>query len=214
MTDPVDPHDPGSDPAPLPPPPPRPAGAAPEPPPAPPLPSASPPPAPAAPAPAPPSPSAPPAAPAPAAPPPASAGPVPPPAAPPGAGPAAGEGPTGAAAERKAPLLSWLALLAIVLSVLVEEHGTSTWEQQELWSAFAIATTALTVVPSIKGSVKLDDRGAWRVAAAGLAGLGGYWLLLVLPRIAANTSFLATVALVAAGAATWSAPGRPPLDER
>lgn len=110
-------------------------------------------------------------------------------------------------------LLAWLALVAIGLSVFLEEHGSSSWEQSELWSAFALVATAATVVPSMKSTFKLDDRGAWRVAAAGVAGLAGYWLLLVLPSIGQNTSFAATVALVLAGFATWSAPGRPELDE-
>src|SRR5690606_18680526 len=104
--------------------------------------------------------------------------------------------PASAEAANRAGLLSWLALVAIVLSIFLEEHGSSTWEQRELWSLFAIVATAATVVPSIKSSFKLDDAGAWRVAAVGVVGLAGYWLLLVLPSIGQNTSFAATVALV------------------
>lgn len=160
-------------------------------------------------------PAAPPAAPAPAAP---AASPQPPPVAAPAPTPPAGVSPQpapagGEEAAAKGPLAAWLGVLAVVLSVFLEEHGVNAWETSWAWSSFAIGAAALTLAPSLRASFKLDEPKAWRVAATGTVALAVWWVLIVLPAISRNLGLLATIALALAGYATWSAPGRPELDE-
>lgn len=135
----------------------------------------------------------------------------------PAAAPAPGPGtPTPAAGEEaagKGPLAAWLGVLAVVLSVFLEEHGVNAWETSWAWSSFAIGAAALTLAPSLRASFKLDEPKAWRVAATGTVALAVWWVLIVLPAISRNLGLLATIALALAGYATWSAPGRPELDE-
>ena len=105
----------------------------------------------------------------------------------------------------------WLALLAVVgvlLGLLVDEDGANLWDASEAWSIFAIASSVAVLAPLLRKTLKWTDERAWTVAAMGAGGLVLYWLLLVLPSIARNTSFAITVGVAAAVGAVWLAPGR------
>jgi hypothetical protein len=47
---------------------------------------------------------------------------------------------------------------------------------------------------------------AWRGAAAALAGLSAFWLLVVLPRVDSDRGFVLTAALACLGGALWIGP--------
>jgi hypothetical protein len=105
----------------------------------------------------------------------------------------------------------WLALLAVVavlLGLLVDEDGANLWDASEAWSIFAIACSIAVLAPLLRKTLKWTDERAWIVAALGAGGLVLYWLLLVLPAIARNTSFAITAGVAAAVGAVWLAPGR------
>ena len=67
----------------------------------------------------------------------------------------------------------------------------------------------LLFLPLFGAAFNLSPERAWRMAAAGAVGLFAFWLLIVVPRITMNTSFLVTAATAAAVGAAWLAPGRP-----
>lgn len=105
----------------------------------------------------------------------------------------------------------WLALLALVallLGLFLEEGGVRMWDQSEAWSVFAIVCAVVQLAPVARSSLSWTAERAWLVAAVGAGGLALYWLLLVLPAIARNTSFAITVATAAAIGGVLLAPGR------
>lgn len=107
---------------------------------------------------------------------------------------------------------TWWALLAVVgiaVAVSVPEDGSNEWKSIGVWAGFAIAAALATLVPAARDSLKLAPERAWQVAAGGFVGLAFFWILFVLPSISQNISFVATMAVAAAGLAVWSAPGRP-----
>jgi len=104
-----------------------------------------------------------------------------------------------------------------VLSVVLLEVGLalrfgfrSLWSVVPLWSAFATVAALLAllaVVASSAGS-RLRPGVAWKVAAGGLVGLAGFWLLVVLPHAGTDRGFVLTAALAAMGAGLWIGAGR------
>lgn len=120
--------------------------------------------------------------------------------------------PSGTASSTTVPGSTWWGLLAVVgitVAVSVPEDGANAWKDIGVWAAFAIAAALATLAPAARGNVKLSAERAWQVAVGGFVGLAFYWILFVLPSIAKNVSFVATVAVAAAGLAAWFAPGRP-----
>jgi hypothetical protein len=107
--------------------------------------------------------------------------------------------------------LALLALLLLELGLAMDFGTQSYWSAVPLWSAFATLCAALGLVafagafPS--GSTD-RSRATWRIAAAGLAGLAVFWVLVVLSVVASDRGFLLTAALGALGAALWVGPGR------
>lgn len=106
-------------------------------------------------------------------------------------------------------MLSLIATIAIVVAVSIEEDGDNGWGRIGVWAGAAIAAALATFAPSMRTSLNMDERRAWVVAAIGGVFLVAFWVLLVLPAIQQNTSFLATVGCAAGAAAAWLAPGRP-----
>ena len=105
-------------------------------------------------------------------------------------------------------VLGSLVLLQLGLSL---EFGTeSFWSAVPLWSAFATVCVLLglaAVGELVPGGDRLASSG-WTIAAAGLAGLAVFWLLVVLPNADSDRGFLLTAALGALGAALWLRAGR------
>ena len=75
------------------------------------------------------------------------------------------------------------------------------------WSLFALAMVLLTLLPSVRKLVNLSERQAWQIAAIAAGALVFWWVLFVLPVINRNVSFLATLAVAAAGVGVWLSPG-------
>jgi hypothetical protein len=105
-------------------------------------------------------------------------------------------------------VLQILALAAVALGLFVEEDGISLWDVSEAWSVFAIVCAVAQLAPLLRRTLKWSAARAWLVGVIGAAGLVLYWLLIVLPAIARNTSFAITVGAAAAAGAAWLAPGR------
>ena len=55
--------------------------------------------------------------------------------------------------------------------------------------------------------VNMSERQAWQIAAIAAGALVFWWVLFVLPVINRNVSFLATLAVAAAGVGVWLSPG-------
>ena len=108
-----------------------------------------------------------------------------------------------------------LGLVGIVLAVFLKEADENYWDNVgELWSVAAIAAAVLTLVPSLRSVIGLDDKLAWRLGAAGAAFLIFWWVVFVLPTIGfgslfQNLPFLATIAIALAAIAVWTSPGNP-----
>jgi hypothetical protein len=103
--------------------------------------------------------------------------------------------------------VSALALLELGLSL---NFGTrSLWEVVPAWATFATLATLVVLFPAagVAGR-RVPSRTAWRVGAAGAAGLAAFWVLVALPLVASDRGFWLTAALALAGAALWLAPGR------
>jgi hypothetical protein len=129
-------------------------------------------------------------------------------------GPPPGVGGPGVPAAKAAPLgasalLAIGALVLLVLGLSIPEDDVYGWEVGA-WAVFAVACAlAVFLVPLSGAALNLTPDRAWRVAAAAAGGLFVFWLLIVVPQITDNTSFLVTAATAAAAGAVWLAPGRP-----
>ena len=75
-----------------------------------------------------------------------------------------------------------LGLVGIVLAVFLKEADENYWDNVgELWSMAAIVAAVLTLVPSLRSVVDLDDKLAWRLGAVGAVFLVFWWVVFVLP---------------------------------
>ena len=138
--------------------------------------------------------------------------------APPGYTPPAGYGPppgfaqpapSGGVKVGAALVWSLVSVVCMVLAVSLEEDGRNGWDDIGVWAAFAIASAAATMAPSLRSNLSMEASRAWQIGVAGAVGLAAFWVLFVLPAIERNVSFLATIGVVAGGLAVWLAPGRP-----
>ena len=107
--------------------------------------------------------------------------------------------------------LGLVVLSAVLLEVglLLDFDSRPYWSLVPLWSAFASLCVLLALVAFAAFYPAGNDRRsgpAWRVAAAGLVGLAGFWLLVVLPTVATDRGFVLTAALAALGGALWVGP--------
>ena len=105
-------------------------------------------------------------------------------------------------------LLAVAALVLLVLGLSIPEDDIVGWEVGA-WAIFATVCCLALFVPLFGAAFNLTPDRAWRVGAAGAVGLFVFWLLIVVPLISKNTSFLLTAATAAAAGAAWLAPGRP-----
>lgn len=128
---------------------------------------------------------------------------------PPGFGPPPSMQPKSSSSVGASPWWAALSLLAIVLALSIPENKRLGWSELQVWAGFAVVCSALLFAPAARETFNWTPERAWKVAAGGCAGLALFWILFVLPDIGRNTSFAATVALVAAALAVWLAPGQP-----
>jgi hypothetical protein len=117
-------------------------------------------------------------------------------------------------AGRGGPALLSLGLGVVALALLqvglaLDYGNQSLWEVVPTWSAFATVAALLVLVPAAAAMTgRLPARTAWRVGAAGAVALALAWVLVALPLAASDRGFWLTIAVAAAGAALWLAPGR------
>lgn len=125
--------------------------------------------------------------------------------------------PTAPSTGSKLAGAAWLSLAAaagLAVAVWVEEDNSSGWDRYGVWGIFAIVAALATAAPLLRDALKLGAERAWQVAAGGAVGLAAFWVLLILPSIEANLSFVATIACAAGVLAAWLAPGRPAPPDR
>jgi len=114
-------------------------------------------------------------------------------------------------ADRRAIAAGALALLgaATALFGLFEPYeGSSFWASAQFWSGFAAFCALVQLAPLARPAFGWPARRAWSVGAAGVAGLLLFWVLVVLPAVPSNSSFVVTAAVAAAAGGSWLAPGR------
>jgi hypothetical protein len=104
--------------------------------------------------------------------------------------------------------LAGLALLEFGLTL--DPGNRSLWSAVPSWSAFATVAAVAALVPLVLALLpqRLPERTAWRVGAAGAAGVAAFWVLIVLPLVASDRGFLLTAAAALTAGAVWLAPGR------
>lgn len=107
--------------------------------------------------------------------------------------------------------LGVLALVVLELALTLDPGDRSLWSAVPSWSAFATVAAVVALVPLALALApgRLPAGSAWRIGAAGVAGLAAFWVLIVLPLVASDRGFLLTAALALAAGALWLAPGRP-----
>ena len=104
-----------------------------------------------------------------------------------------------------------LALLAAgtaLAGLFVPYEGSTFWASAQFWSGFAAFCALLQLAPLTRLVFGWPARRAWSVGAAGVAGLLLFWVLIVLPVVSADSSFVVTAAVMAAAGGSWLAPGR------
>jgi hypothetical protein len=109
------------------------------------------------------------------------------------------------------PGLVVLAVVLLELGLSLDFGARSYWSVVTLWAAFATACALLALLAFaavVASGDRLRSAPAWRVAAAGLAGVAVFWLLVVLPDVGSDRGFVLTAALGALGGALWVGPRR------
>jgi hypothetical protein len=109
------------------------------------------------------------------------------------------------------PGLVVLAVVLLELGLSLDFGAWSYWSAVTLWAAFATACALLALLAFaavVASGDRLRSAPAWRVAAAGLAGVAVFWLLVVLPDVGSDRGFVLTAALGALGGALWVGPRR------
>jgi hypothetical protein len=104
--------------------------------------------------------------------------------------------------------LALLAAATALAGLFVPYNGATFWASAQFWSGFAAFCALLQLAPLARPVFGWPATRAWSVGAAGVAGLLLFWVLIVLPVVSSNSSFVVTVAVMAAAGGAWLAPGR------
>jgi len=107
-----------------------------------------------------------------------------------------------------AKLLQVIALVAVPLGLAIPFDSTCLWSTSVAWASFATVAAIGQLAPMVGSAFGWNQLTAWRVGAGAVAALIGFWVLLVLPSIASNSSFVVTLGVAAAGLGCWLTPGR------
>jgi len=114
-------------------------------------------------------------------------------------------------AHRRVIAAGALALLggaAALAGLFVPYDGPTFWASAQFWSGFAAFCALVQLAPLARPVFGWSAGRAWSIEAAGVAGLLLFWVLIVLPVVATNSSFVVTAAVGAAAGGAWLAPGR------
>ncbi|HLS25413.1 MAG TPA: hypothetical protein VK063_06020 [Beutenbergiaceae bacterium] len=104
-------------------------------------------------------------------------------------------------------VLQILSPVLIAAGLSLPEGGSVGWLDHLLWSLFA-AVAALVQLITLSNSASSSAAQRWSLAAVATAALVGYWVIIVLPGISANSAFLQTLGVGCAAVGLWLAPGR------
>lgn len=125
--------------------------------------------------------------------------------------PAAGHSPARVTAHARALAGSGLAVaggVAVLIGLVAPGGDAAFIYTARYWSVFAAVCALVQLTPLARSVLGWPAERAWTAGAAGVAGLLLFWLLIVLPVISANESFVVTAGVAAAAAGSWLAPGR------
>jgi hypothetical protein len=95
-----------------------------------------------------------------------------------------------------------------LIGLFVPSGGATFWASAQFWSGFAAFCALVQLAPLARPVFGWPAGRAWSIGAAGVAGLLVFWVLIVLPVVASNSSFVMTAAVAAAAGGSWLAPGR------
>ena len=109
-------------------------------------------------------------------------------------------------------LLALLAGVTAAIGLFGPDEGPTFWASAQFWTGFAALCALVQLAPLARPVFGWPARRAWSIGAAGVAGLLLFWVLIVLPVVSANSSFVVTAAVGAAAAGAWL--GRPPVTSR
>lgn len=103
--------------------------------------------------------------------------------------------------------LQILCLVLVAAGLSIPSGGGFGWSNHLLWAIFATAAAAtqLCTLPRRSGQ---SEEQRWTVAAIAVGALVAYWVVIVLPGIAANGAFVQTLGVGAGVIALWLTPGR------
>jgi hypothetical protein len=104
--------------------------------------------------------------------------------------------------------LSALGALAVLVGLVAPGGEAAFFYATRYWAVFAGVCALVQLAPVARPVLGWPAERAWTVGAAGVAGLVVFWLLIVLPVISSNESFVVTAGVAAAAAGSWLAPGR------
>jgi hypothetical protein len=103
-----------------------------------------------------------------------------------------------------------VAALPLLEAGLLLDFGSAhrLWTTVPLWSGFATLAALVGLLVHVRGTSRVRTDRAWRISAAGLAGLAAFWLLVVLPMGGTDRGFVLTAALGCLGVSLWVTAGR------
>jgi len=107
-------------------------------------------------------------------------------------------------------MLALLGGVAAAIGLFVPSGGPSFWATAQFWTGFAAVCALVQLAPLARPVFGWPARRAWSIGVAGVAGLLLFWVLIVLPVVSANSSFVVTAAVGAAAAGAWLG-RRPPV---
>lgn len=107
-----------------------------------------------------------------------------------------------------ARILQIIALVAVPLGLAIPFDSTCMWATSIAWACFATIAAIAQLAPMLGSAFGWSVPTAWKIGAGATAALIGFWVLLILPSISSNASFVVTIGVAAAGLGCWLSPGR------
>jgi hypothetical protein len=104
--------------------------------------------------------------------------------------------------------LALLGAATALIGLFVPYNGATFWASAQFWSGFAAFCALVQLAPLARPVFGWSAQRAWSIGAAGVAGLLLFWVLIVLPVVSSNSSFVVTAAVAATAGGSWLAPGR------
>jgi hypothetical protein len=104
-------------------------------------------------------------------------------------------------------MLAAFAWPVMALGLFLPESGVSAFGRSPAWSVFALFCLVFVGIGAFGGREGPGAGRTYTLGVIGAGGLGAFWVLLVLPEIHRNTSFVLTLGTTLAAFAIWLASG-------